>query len=213
VNPIKWTDGAPDFDPPAGCILLRTPGAERTRGRNVVDVDYKSPRGRAAAARPHPPPSLFFQLRRTSRRGDVCGGRTPAAEGPWLAGDSPQLRSRPPPARCRFRSPESVPLVGDTPSPGTLLGFSSNETGVSPLIRNVPAASRNPPHRPGSPFVGAADAGGGRSGSKAQTCRFIARRAMKRRPPPSLRSRSRRSRPECPVALISSQQRDIIKES
>jgi hypothetical protein len=43
----------------------------------------------------------------------LAGRRTfLAAEGPWLAGDSTLLRSRPPPARCRFRSPEMYRLVG-----------------------------------------------------------------------------------------------------
>ena len=49
----------------------------------------------------------------------------PAAEGPSLAGDSPPLRSRPAPARCRSAR-RSLHLASQ-------------------------AAPRNPPHRYGSP--------------------------------------------------------------
>jgi hypothetical protein len=90
--------------------------------------------------------------------------------GPWLAGDSTLLRSRPPPARCRFRSPECSPFGK------TLLFLSTNKTGMSPRLVDPPgiqgfvpeeavhrsafakAAADRPPH-----FRSASIPGGARS--------------------------------------------------
>jgi len=89
-----------------------------------------------------------------------------------LAGEFPSATLATEPAHCRFRSSELGPLGGDTPRP-----HSGDEPGMSP------------PLRLGSPVVGVAAAGGGRSEVKLKTCRGIARRATNgvplRRSPPS----------------------------
>src|SRR5574341_418947 len=43
VNPIRWTDGPPDFVPRAGCSPVRTPRAERTRVRSAAGGEHVEP--------------------------------------------------------------------------------------------------------------------------------------------------------------------------
>jgi hypothetical protein len=148
--------------------------------------------------------------------------------GPWLAGDSPQLRSRSSPARCRFRSRNpgfrSTGRFAEPPASPRVLGCRRSSRRRAGLQGSIPSdpGIRWPlhplrllcppsPYRSGYASVGRLAGSGastlsvhglfrngpletGRSGSKEQVCGVIARRAMKRRPPPSMRSRSRTTR-------------------
>src|SRR3990170_7706531 len=114
------------------------------RGRPEPDL-HPVPRGEEVE---HPPGQMPSDVPTAIhvRLPSHCAPRRESADdrGPWLAGASPRLRSRPSPARCRS---------------------ARRTSNLAPQ-----AASWNPPPRPGFPAAGAAAAGGGPEGGKGQPC-------------------------------------------